>query len=153
VVVTVRNDRESISRTVISNIQVLTAGTNYDTDKAKHGDAMPAPVVTLLVTPADAERLALATTQGQIVLALRNPLDTGAAESTGMRMGNLLAGANPPPAPVRTGGGGAARVATPPPAPAPPALWIVPITRGTQTKTETVPASPGGSGRGGGGGK
>ena len=36
---------------------------------------MPVSVVTLLVDPEEAERLTLASTEGKIQLALRNPLD------------------------------------------------------------------------------
>ena len=57
-------------------MQVLTAGTRYDQEKAKDGNAIPSTVVTLLVTPEDGERIALAASEGQIMLALRNPLDT-----------------------------------------------------------------------------
>ena len=42
---------------------------------------MQVTVVTLLVTPEQAERLALASTEGKIQLALRNPLDQGAADA------------------------------------------------------------------------
>ena len=40
------------------------------------GEPQTAPVITLLVTLDDAEKLTLATTEGHIQLALRNPLDT-----------------------------------------------------------------------------
>ena len=61
---------------VVSNVQVLTAGTKYDQEQAKDGKPVPSTVVTLLVTPEDAERIALASAEGQIMLTLRNPLDT-----------------------------------------------------------------------------
>ena len=54
---------------------MLTAGTKYDQEQAKDGKPVPSTVVTLLVTPTDAERIALASTEGSIMLALRNPLD------------------------------------------------------------------------------
>ena len=44
---------------------------------------MPSTVVTLLVTPTDAERIALASTEGSIMLALRNPLDVDADRDQG----------------------------------------------------------------------
>ena len=52
---------EGLARVVVSNVQVLTAGTRYDQEKARQ-DARPIPtsVVTLLVSPEDAERVALA---------------------------------------------------------------------------------------------
>ena len=132
VVVTVRTDRESMSRTVLSNIQVLTAGTKFDVDKSKDGVAIPSAVVTLLVTPPDAEKLALATTQGQIVLALRNPLDTVATESTGAHMSNLYGAPNP--APVPTGTGARTRMALPPPPPPAPTPTPIVVMRGNQVQ-------------------
>ncbi len=72
----VAGDKESsTTRMVVSNVQVLTAGTRFDQDKAQEeGKAIPSTVVTLEVTPDDAERIALAQNQGQITLTLRNPL-------------------------------------------------------------------------------
>jgi pilus assembly protein CpaB len=51
---------------------------------------MQVTVVTLLVTPEQAERLALASTEGKIQLALRNPLDAGTPETTGIQPAPLL---------------------------------------------------------------
>ncbi len=60
--------------TVLQNVTVLTVGQEMQ-DK-RDGKPMPdASVVTLLVSPDDAEKLTLASTQGRIQLALRNPLD------------------------------------------------------------------------------
>ena len=60
--------------TVLQNITVLTVGQEMQ-DRAD-GKPMPdASVVTLLVSPDDAEKLTLASTQGRIQLSLRNPLD------------------------------------------------------------------------------
>src|SRR5690348_15814052 len=75
VLVTLRADKESVARIVISNVQVLAAGTNIDQEKSKDGKPIPTSVVTLLLTPQDAERLALAENEGSIMLALRNPID------------------------------------------------------------------------------
>ena len=55
-------------------MQVLTAGTRMEQDQEK-GKPMQVTVVTLSVTPEQSERLALASTEGKIQLALRNPLD------------------------------------------------------------------------------
>ncbi len=49
-----------MSRAVVSNVQVLTAGTRFDQEQAKDGKPIPTTVVTLLLTPEDAERIALA---------------------------------------------------------------------------------------------
>jgi pilus assembly protein CpaB len=99
-VVTIRSREESTSRTVVSNVQVLAAGTR--TEQARAGNAAPsaAAVVTLLVTPEDAERIALAQAEGQIVLVLRNPLDTEPTETSGVRTAGLFRGAEPTPPPT-----------------------------------------------------
>ena len=82
--VTIRHKDDSTSRTVASNVQVLTAGTRNDQNRPQGAkpSAASAAVVTLLVSPEDAERIALAQAEGQIMLSLRNPLDT---ESTASR--------------------------------------------------------------------
>ena len=85
------NQDEPISRAVVSNVQVLTAGSRFDQEKAKaEGKPIPATVVTLLVTPEDAERISLAANEGQIMLTLRNPLDVAPTTTNGVRMANLL---------------------------------------------------------------
>ena len=69
---------------MLANVQVLTAGTRMEQDQEK-GKPMQVTVVTLLVTPEQVERLALASTEGKIQLALRNPLDQGAPTTPGMK--------------------------------------------------------------------
>jgi len=54
-------------------------GRNCDrakTGKNTAGEPQLTPVITLLVSPDDAQKLTLATTEGKIQLSLRNPLDT-----------------------------------------------------------------------------
>ncbi|HUO26410.1 MAG TPA: Flp pilus assembly protein CpaB [Candidatus Aquilonibacter sp.] len=65
---------ESQTTTVLQNVAVIAAGHTLERNAA--GEAQNTPVITLLVSPDDAERLALASSQGHIQLALRNPLDT-----------------------------------------------------------------------------
>jgi len=90
-------DEDSTTRVVVSNVQVLTAGTRYDQENAKDGAPIPSTVVTLLVSPADGEKIALAGSAGQIMLTLRNPLDQDPTATSGVRT-NALFGA-PAPAP------------------------------------------------------
>jgi pilus assembly protein CpaB len=94
VVVIIRQHDDSVSRVVVSNAQVLTAGTRIDQENAKDGKPIPSTVVTLLVSPQDAERVALAQSEGQIMLALRNPLDGAPIETRGVRTAGLLGGAS-----------------------------------------------------------
>jgi pilus assembly protein CpaB len=125
VLVTIHEERNSVSRVVVSNVQVLTAGTRYDEAEAKkEGKPIPSSVVTLMVTPSDAERIALAATEGQIMLALRNPLDTETTQTPGIRTAGLMETRAAAPAPAtaapRPRAQGVVRVEPPPPAPVPP---------------------------------
>jgi pilus assembly protein CpaB len=122
VVVVVKDRENSMARVVVNNLQVLTAGTKYDIEQAKDGQPMPSNVVTLLVSPDDAERIALAQTEGSITLVLRNPLDVTPTETRGVRMAGLMGAPAPEPAAPAVQrprkAAAAAPVAEPPPAPA-----------------------------------
>jgi pilus assembly protein CpaB len=82
------------SKVVLANVQVVTAGTRLEQNGDK-GKPMAVSVVTLLVSPEQAERLTLASTEGKIQLALRNPLDASAPATPGVRPAVLLG--TPPP--------------------------------------------------------
>ena len=77
------------SKLILSNVQVLTAGTRMEQDQEK-GKPMQVTVVTLLVNPEQSERLALASTEGKIQLALRNPMDQTAPETPGVKTAALV---------------------------------------------------------------
>jgi pilus assembly protein CpaB len=59
--------------TVLQSIRVLAAGTQLEHAAAR--DTREAHVVTLLVSPEEAEKLTLATQEGHIQLIIRNPRD------------------------------------------------------------------------------
>jgi pilus assembly protein CpaB len=90
----------TVSRTILQNIAVLSAGT--DIQKDAEGKPKQVQVVNLLVTPEQAESLSLAGNQVRIQLVLRNPLDTKIAEVPGTAMGTLFAGRNAAPAMPRS---------------------------------------------------
>ena len=77
------------SKVILTNVQVLAAGTKIerDTDKNK---PIAVTVVTVLVNPEEAERLTLASTEGKIQLALRNPLDKTMPATHGIRPAALF---------------------------------------------------------------
>ena len=77
---------------MLQNIQVLSAGT--DIQKDGEGKPHQVQVVNLLVTPAEAEELSLASNQTKIQLVLRNPLDTQIAQPPGTAMASLYADKN-----------------------------------------------------------
>jgi pilus assembly protein CpaB len=138
VVVTIGRREDSVSRVIVGNAQVLTAGTKYDQDQAKDGKPVPSTVVTLLVTPSDAERIALASTEGSIMLALRNPLDAEPTETKGTRLASLMGA--PEPAPIVKVSRGVPK-AVPPPAPAPPpppSIYSVETIRAAKRVNEVV---------------
>src|SRR2546425_2391146 len=84
------NDRsEMTSKVVLTNVQVLAAGTKIERDTERN-KPMPVSVVTLLVDPDEAERLTLASSEGKIQLALRNPLDKTTTVTHGVRPAMLL---------------------------------------------------------------
>jgi len=119
VLVTVPEGEDSRTRTVVSNLQVLASGTRYDQQESKDGKPIPSTVVTLLATPEDAEKIALAGFGGKTMLALRNPLDTAPTVTTGVRLASLTGPPAPPPVEKTVGGRKVVKaVPTPPPPPA-----------------------------------
>jgi pilus assembly protein CpaB len=136
-----QHSQESVTRIVVSNAQVLTAGTRYDQEKAKEGTPIPSTVVTLLVSPEDGERIALAASEGQIMLALRNPLDTTTTTTAGVRTGSLLglpAAAASKPRPARTAAARPVQPVVVPAAPPPPTVYKVQAIRGAKQSEEIV---------------
>src|ERR1700733_1933974 len=68
------NGGEQETTTVLQNVAVLASG--HTLERTATGEAQTTAVITLLVSPDDAQRLTLASSEGHIQLALRNPLDT-----------------------------------------------------------------------------
>jgi pilus assembly protein CpaB len=86
---------DTTSKVVLTNVQVLAAGTKMEQD-GDDSKPIPVTVVTLLVAPDQAERLTLASTEGKIQLALRNPLDQSSPVTSGVRPAGLLGDAPAP---------------------------------------------------------
>ena len=89
---------EDQTTTVLQNVAVIASGQRLERNAA--GDAQNTPVITVLVSPDDAERLTLASAEGRIQLALRNPLDTrqddvGAVNAKGLYRGGTPVAAAP----------------------------------------------------------
>jgi pilus assembly protein CpaB len=78
------------SKVVLTDVQVLAAGTKIERDGSDRNKPIAVSVVTLLVNPEEAERLTLASTEGKIQLALRNPLDKSMPVTQGIRPAGLL---------------------------------------------------------------
>jgi pilus assembly protein CpaB len=117
-------------KTLLQNIEVLSAGKNFQPDS--EGKPVEVPVVNLLVTPEQAETLSLASNQARIQLILRNPIDHQVSAPPGTDLASLFGRPERKPLPVP-----AKRVVAPaslaaPKAepPAPPPLFVVKVLNG-----------------------
>jgi pilus assembly protein CpaB len=115
----------SLVRTLLQNIEVLSAGTDIQRDA--EGKPLQVQVVNLLVTPAQAEILSLASSETRIQLVLRNPLDTKLDKPPGTATAQLFSESSPPKAIV------AGHVVS---KPAAPRVYLVEVFNGSK-KSET----------------
>jgi len=138
------NNESNMTTTVLQNILVLSAGQSMQSDA--RGTPVSVSTVTLLVSPEDAETLALAGGEGRIQLVLRNSSDDKVEKTPGKFVADLYGMGRRPAAPVR-----AAAPATRPvviqstpipipvaPAPPPPPDQIV-VIRGDKRTVEVIP--------------
>jgi pilus assembly protein CpaB len=100
-------------RTLLQNIEVLSAGQNIQKDA--EGKPVQVPVVNLLVTPEQAETLSLASNETKIQLVLRNPLDHEIEKVPGNAMANLFSPDRGQPKPAVARPAAKVHVAPPPP--------------------------------------
>jgi pilus assembly protein CpaB len=137
------NHADTITRTVLQNIQVLSAGQTIQTDGKSQ--AIVAPVVTLLVNPQDAEALTLANNEGHIQLVLRNSADRQLMATRGRQLHEIfgVAPAEGAAAPVRPAAMHARASTGPAPAierrPAPPPEDQMIMIRGKVKTVEVFP--------------
>jgi pilus assembly protein CpaB len=124
---------ETLSKTVLENVKVLAAGQQITQDA--QGKPRTVPVVTLLVSPEDADKLTLAATQARIQLALRNTIDTKIVNPPAVLQAQLMSptGAVMPARPRR---GVVRRRPVVPPTPPP---YVVEVINGTKRETKTFP--------------
>jgi pilus assembly protein CpaB len=92
--------QDPISKIVLQNIKVLANGQNIDKPESER-EANSVKAVTLLVTPEQAEKLALASSEGKLQLVMRNSIDQGDEQTIGINKRTLLGGdvAAPQPEP------------------------------------------------------
>ncbi len=90
VLVTFRGDAIPVPGTqiVLQDVEVLTVGQKTDPDPG--GKAETVDVVTLLLTPQDAQKVVLASTLGSIHFVLRNGSDRGHVEATPVTVAHLI---------------------------------------------------------------
>lgn len=87
---------EAATRVILQNVQALASGQTIQ--RNANGEPQTATVITLLVTPEQAEKLTLGATEGQIQLALRNTLDMAEVETEGIKAATLVRMEAPQPA-------------------------------------------------------
>jgi pilus assembly protein CpaB len=90
--------QDPISKIVLQNIKVLANGQNIDKPQDQR-EANSVKAVTLLVTPEQAEKLALASSEGKLQLVMRNSIDQGDEQTRGINKRQLLGGERAVPAP------------------------------------------------------
>ena len=118
---------EPLTTTVLENVEVLAAGQKLQ--RSAQGEPQSVPVITLLVSPEDAQKLTMASNEGRIQLALRNPLDTSEENLAVLRDSSLYRVAGPArdPAPTRTR---VRRVAAAPKEAPAPSMYVVEMIKG-----------------------
>ena len=84
-------NQDPISKIVLQNIKVLANGQNIDKPKDER-EAQSVKAVTLQVTPEQAEKLALAASEGRLQLVMRNQIDQGDEQTPGVNKRSLLTG-------------------------------------------------------------
>jgi pilus assembly protein CpaB len=126
-------NQETQTRTILQNIEVLSAG--QDIQKDAEGKPQSVQVVNLLVTPEQAQILALASNQMKIQLVLRNPLDTSTVAVPETAMTNLFNGQKAPQ-PKQASAPRKPKAAAPPP-------FTITVLNGS-TKSEEKFSTPGG---------
>jgi pilus assembly protein CpaB len=126
VLVTGATNYGNVTRTILENVRVMAAGQKVEQDR--EGKPQTVPVITLLVSPEDANALTMASTQGRIQLALRNTLDSKKVDPPPVLQAFLFGGVpTPPPPAVRMAH---AAAAPKPAAPPPPEAFNVEVIRG-----------------------
>ena len=132
-----------LTKTILENILVLAAGPDTET-KGKGEKPSEVDVITIEVTPEEAEKVALAASEGRLQLALRNFSDTEDVITKGTTIPTLLASYSQ--GPVKETKANVARVAakrvaqTEKPAPTPamekppakPPVFVVQMIKGNQ---------------------
>jgi len=85
-------NEEMISKIVLQNIKVLASGQNIDKPKNDREAERAVRAVTLQVTPEQAEKLALASSEGKLQLVMRNSVDQADEQTAGANKRTLLSG-------------------------------------------------------------
>jgi pilus assembly protein CpaB len=85
-------NEDTISKIVLQNIKVLANGQSIDKPKNDREVERSVRAVTLQVTPEQAEKLALAQSEGKLQLVMRNSVDQADEQTSGANKRTLLSG-------------------------------------------------------------
>ena len=124
----------NITRTILENVRVLASGQKIEPDR--EGKPQTVAVITLLVTPDDAAKLTMASTQGRIQLALRNTVDTKKNDPKAVLDASLFSAEGAATKPVAHPGG---KRSTAPPAAPPP--YVIEVITGNKRENKSFPNS------------
>ena len=122
----------SITRTILEDVRVLAAGQKIEQDR--EGKPQVVAVITLLVSPDDATKLTMASTQGRIQLALRNTIDTKKNDPKPVLEASIFSAEGAitkPTRPTGTGKKSAAPVAPPP--------YVIEVITGNKRENKSFP--------------
>jgi pilus assembly protein CpaB len=128
-----RSGDDNITRTILENVRVLAAGQKMEQDR--EGKPQTVPVITLLVSPDDAAKLAMASTEGKIQLALRNTIDTKKVEPRSVLEAGLFSGTGAAPVETPQKHTAAAKA----PAPAAPSPYVIEVITGNKRENKSFP--------------
>jgi pilus assembly protein CpaB len=128
-------NNDSITKTILEHAKVLAVGQQVTT---QDGKPVSAPVVTLLVSPEDGEKLTLAASAGKIHLALRNVVDAADVNPQPI-FGNSVfsGGGRPAPEPAHAAPHASYKPAPKPPPP--PQPFNVQVIRGDKVENQAFP--------------
>jgi pilus assembly protein CpaB len=113
----------TVTKTLLQNVEILSAGATIQKDA--EGKPVSVPTVNLLLTPAQAEIMSLASNEARIQLVLRNPTDKEETKTPGTAMAYLFNGGVAPPAKAAADPNATRQVRRPPPPPPPPPAKVV----------------------------
>ena len=134
--------QDPVTRVVLQDVEVLAVGITWNSQEQKKtkkkggGKSKGIQVVTLQLEPDHAERLALAATEGKILLALRNQADRGVDKTDGIKLTRLFA-VEAPPAPPAV----AKKPAAPKPKKKPKKNNLIEIIKGVKLTNLSFPES------------
>lgn len=119
------SNRDPVAKMILQNVKVLAVDQQMDRED---GRPVTSRAITLEVDPEEAEKLGLASTEGTLLLALRNMTDNTTNATAGATIARLLGAEKPP----------VKKVAPPPPAPAEPKGVEVEVIRGNRRSAEKL---------------